>query len=78
MQVTVLLLHKLGENLGRCSSVNSRLHFKMQSGIKDTSVPFGNTIFDIVGCNLGTPEVGQVGGGGGVAVGAYAGQAGFS
>jgi len=34
----------------------------MQSGIKDTSVPFGNTIFDIVGCNLGMSEVGQVAG----------------
>jgi hypothetical protein len=50
----------------------------MQSDIKDPSVPSGNTIFDIVGCNLGTPEVGQVGGGGSVAIGAYAGQAGFS
>ena len=46
--------------------------------IKDTYVPFGNTIFDIIGCNLGTPEVGQAGGGGDVAIGAYAGQAGFS
>jgi hypothetical protein len=50
----------------------------MHPGIKDTYVPFGNTIFDIVGCNLGTPEVGQIGGGGSVAIGAYAGQAGFS
>lgn len=50
----------------------------MQSEIKDTSVPFGNTLFHIVECNLGTPEVGQVGGGGGVAIGAYAGQAGLS
>jgi len=49
----------------------------MQSDIKNTSVPSGNTVFDIVRCNLGTPEGGQVGGGGSVAVGAYAGQAGF-